>query len=204
MDSRIKYIYEMFPNAKCELDYQSIFQLLIAVVLSAQTTDVSVNKATKTLFLKYPDAKTMKDASIEDLQEILKQIGMHKQKAKNILAIANIINDRYDGIVPKDRDLLILLPGVGNKTINVLMAEGFKIPALAVDTHVNRIAKRLKIADKNDSVEVVEEKLKQIIAKQDWIQMHHSLIFFGRYFCKAKQPNCISCKLKDICQKEYK
>lgn len=204
MDSRIKYIYEMFPNAKCELDYQSIFQLLIAVVLSAQTTDVSVNKATKTLFSKYPDAKTMKDAPIEDLQEILKQIGMYKQKAKNILAIANIINDRYDGIVPKDRDLLILLPGVGNKTINVLMAEGFKIPALAVDTHVNRIAKRLKMADKNDSVEVVEEKLKQIIDKKDWIQMHHSLIFFGRYFCKAKQPNCISCKLKDICQKEYK
>ena len=175
MDSKLSYIHDLFSNAKCELDYKTTFQLLIAVVLSAQTTDKSVNKVTAVLFYKYHDANTLKDANLKDVEDILKSIGMYKVKAKNIIEIARIISEKYHNEVPNSYDDLITLPGVGNKTINVVLAEGFKIPALPVDTHINRIAKRLKYANIDDDVLVVEEKLKKVIEK--WIQMHHSLIF---------------------------
>ena len=204
MDEKLQYIYSLYPNAKCELNYHSLFQLLIAVVLSAQTTDARVNLVTKELFLKYPDAATLKNAPLSQIEQILKSIGMYKVKSKNILEIAKMIDEQYQGEVPKDRESLLKLPGVGNKTINVLFAEGFKIPALPVDTHVNRIAKRLNYANVEDSIEKVEEKLKKAIEPENWIQMHHSLIFFGRYFCKAKQPLCEKCQLKEKCKKEYK
>lgn len=204
MDSKLSYIHDLFSNAKCELDYKTTFQLLIAVVLSAQTTDKSVNKVTAVLFNKYPDANTLKDANLKDVEDILKSIGMYKVKAKNIIEIARIISDKYHNEVPNSYDDLITLPGVGNKTINVVLAEGFKIPALPVDTHINRIAKRLKYANIDDDVLVVEEKLKKVIEKEKWIQMHHSLIFFGRYICKAKNPLCDKCKLNGSCNKEYK
>ncbi len=204
MDSKLLYIHNLFSDAKCELDYKTTFQLLIAVVLSAQTTDKSVNKVTAVLFNKYPDANTLKDANLKDVEDILKSIGMYKVKAKNIIEIARIISDKYHNEVPNSYDDLITLPGVGNKTINVVLAEGFKIPALPVDTHINRIAKRLKYANIDDDVLVVEEKLKKVIEKEKWIQMHHSLIFFGRYICKAKNPLCDKCKLNGSCNKEYK
>lgn len=204
MDEKLQYIYSLYPHAQCELHYQTIFQLLIAVVLSAQTTDARVNQATEKLFLKFPDAHLLKNASLKEVEEIIKSIGMYKVKAKHLLEIAKIIDEKYHGEVPKNKENLLQLPGVGNKTANVILAEGYKIPALPVDTHINRIAKRLKYADIEDSVEVVEEKLKKAIEPENWIQMHHSLIFFGRYFCKAKQPECDKCQLKDQCQKEYK
>lgn len=204
MDEKLQYIYSLYPHAQCELHYQTIFQLLIAVVLSAQTTDARVNQATEKLFLKFPDAHLLKNASLKEVEEIIKSIGMYKVKAKHLLEIAKIIDEKYHGEVPKNKEDLLQLPGVGNKTANVILAEGYKIPALPVDTHINRIAKRLKYADIEDSVEVVEEKLKKAIEPEKWIQMHHSLIFFGRYFCKAKQPECDKCQLKDQCQKEYK
>lgn len=204
MDEKLQYIYSLYPHAQCELHYQTIFQLLIAVVLSAQTTDARVNQATEKLFLKFPDAHLLKNASLKEVEEIIKSIGMYKVKAKHLLEIAKIIDEKYHGEVPKNKEDLLQLPGVGNKTANVILAEGYKIPALPVDTHINRIAKRLKYADIQDSVEVVEEKLKKAIEPENWIQMHHSLIFFGRYFCKAKQPECDKCQLKDQCQKEYK
>lgn len=204
MDEKLQYIYSLYPHAQCELHYQTIFQLLIAVVLSAQTTDARVNQATEKLFLKFPDAHLLKNASLKEVEEIIKSIGMYKVKAKHLLEIAKIIDEKYHGEVPKNKEDLLQLPGVGNKTANVILAEGYKIPALPVDTHINRIAKRLKYADIEDSVEVVEEKLKKAIEPENWIQMHHSLIFFGRYFCKAKQPECDKCQLKDQCQKEYK
>lgn len=204
MDEKLQYIYSLYPHAQCELHYQTIFQLLIAVVLSAQTTDARVNQATENLFLKFPDAHLLKNASLKEVEEIIKSIGMYKVKAKHLLEIAKIIDEKYHGEVPKNKEDLLQLPGVGNKTANVILAEGYKIPALPVDTHINRIAKRLKYADIEDSVEVVEEKLKKAIEPEKWIQMHHSLIFFGRYFCKAKQPECDKCQLKDQCQKEYK
>lgn len=204
MDEKLQYIYSLYPHAQCELHYQTIFQLLIAVVLSAQTTDARVNQATEKLFFKFPDAHLLKNASLKEVEEIIKSIGMYKVKAKHLLEIAKIIDEKYHGEVPKNKEDLLQLPGVGNKTANVILAEGYKIPALPVDTHINRIAKRLKYADIQDSVEVAEEKLKKAIEPENWIQMHHSLIFFGRYFCKAKQPECDKCQLKDQCQKEYK
>ena len=204
MDEKLQYIYSLYPHAQCELHYQTIFQLLIAVVLSAQTTDARVNQATEKLFFKFPDAHLLKNASLKEVEEIIKSIGMYKVKAKHLLEIAKIIDEKYHGEVPKNKEDLLQLPGVGNKTANVILAEGYKIPALPVDTHIHRIAKRLKYADIQDSVEVVEEKLKKAIEPENWIQMHHSLIFFGRYFCKSKQPECDKCQLKDQCQKEYK
>lgn len=204
MDEKLQYIYSLYPHAQCELHYQTIFQLLIAVVLSAQTTDARVNQATEKLFFKFPDAHLLKNASLKEVEEIIKSIGMYKVKAKHLLEIAKIIDEKYHGEVPKNKEDLLQLPGVGNKTANVILAEGYKIPALPVDTHIHRIAKRLKYADIEDSVEVGEEKLKKAIEPENWIQMHHSLIFFGRYFCKAKQPECDKCQLKDQCQKEYK
>lgn len=204
MDEKLQYIYSLYPHAQCELHYQTIFQLLIAVVLSAQTTDARVNQTTEKLFFKFPDAHLLKNASLKEVEEIIKSIGMYKVKAKHLLEIAKIIDEKYHGEVPKNKEDLLQLPGVGNKTANVILAEGYKIPALPVDTHIHRIAKRLKYADIQDSVEVVEEKLKKAIEPENWIQMHHSLIFFGRYFCKAKQPECDKCQLKDQCQKEYK
>ena len=198
------YIYEMFPDAKCELDYNTIFQLLIAVSLSAQTTDKKVNMCTPYLFEKYPTIKDLAQANIEDVKQIIKPIGMSNTKGKNIINIAKIIHEKYNDEVPKNIDDLLTLPGVGIKTINVVLAEGFKIPAFPVDTHVNRVAKRLYYATLKDDVSDVERKLKKKIDKNMWIQMHHSMIFFGRYFCKAIAPKCDQCKLNGKCRINYK
>ena len=160
--------------------------------------------STKVLFEKYKTPNQLANANIEDVKEIIKPIGIVNIKSKHIIEIARIIHEKYDDVVPCDREKLLQLPGVGNKTVNVLFAEGFKIPAMPVDTHINRIAKRLMIADVSDSVEEVEKKLKDAIEKPMWIQMHHSLIFFGRYMCKAISPNCQNCKLKNNCRKKYK
>ena len=194
MNEKLEYVLSMYPKATCELNYFDTFSLLIAVVLSAQTTDIKVNKVTKPLFEKYPDVNSLASASLSDVEKILIPLGMQYQKSKRIIEIAKIIKEKYQGVVPKDKEELLTLPGVGNKTANVLLAEGFKIPAFPVDTHINRIAKRLKLANIDDSVEEVEEKLKQEIPENLWIQMHHSLIFFGRYFCKAVNPNCLNRK----------
>ena len=204
MDEKLDYIYNMFPNAKCELTYNSIFQLLIAVTLSAQTTDKRVNECTPILFEKYPNVIDLANANIEDVKSIIKPIGMTNTKAKNIVNIAKIIHEKYDDNVPSSIEELLVLPGVGNKTINVVLAEGYKIPAFPVDTHVNRVAKRLYFATLKDDVSDVERKLKRKIPKEMWIQMHHSMIFFGRYFCKAIAPRCNECKLKNQCRVNYK
>ena len=204
MDDKLTYIYEMFPDAKCELDYNTIFQLLIAVSLSAQTTDKKVNMCTPYLFEKYPTIKDLAQANIDDVKQIIKPIGMSNTKGKNIINIAKIIHEKYNDEVPKNIDDLLTLPGVGIKTINVVLAEGFKIPAFPVDTHVNRVAKRLYYATLKDDVSDVERKLKKKIDKNMWIQMHHSMIFFGRYFCKAIAPKCDQCKLNGKCRINYK
>lgn len=204
MEEKLTYIYNMFPDAKCELEYSTLFQLLIAVSLSAQTTDKKVNLCTPILFSKYPTIESLAYADIQDVIEIIKPIGMANTKSKNIIGIAKIIHERFNDIVPKNREDLLLLPGVGNKTINVLYAEGFKIPAFPVDTHINRIAKRLQFVSPTDNVLKVEFVLKEKIPEDMWIQMHHSMIFFGRYFCKAISPKCEECKLKDKCIKDFK
>lgn len=204
MNESLKYIYELYPDAKCELTYHNLFELLIAVTLSAQTTDKKVNEATKILFEKYDSPAKLASANIDDVKKIIKPIGMVNNKSKNIIEIAKIIHDTYNDEVPNDKELLTKLPGVGNKTANVVLAEGFKIPELPVDTHINRIAKRLKIAKIDDDVLAVERKLKKQIEPEMYIQMHHSLIYFGRYKCKAISPECDDCKLKNKCQKNYK
>lgn len=204
MDEKLNYVLNKYKDARCELLYNNIFELLIAVSLSAQTTDKRVNECTPTLFLKYPTIKDLAEANIEDVKEIIKPIGMVNVKSKNIIGIAKIIHEQYNDEVPKDVEKLLLLPGVGIKTVNVLFAEGYKIPAFPVDTHVNRVAKRLKLASLNDDVNDVERKLKKKVPKELWIQMHHSMIFFGRYWCKAISPNCKECELKGKCRVNYK
>ena len=204
MDEKLEYILNMLPNAKCELNNNNLFELLIAVSLSAQTTDKRVNQCTPILFNKYKTIKDLAEADINDVKEIIKPIGMTNTKAKNIISIAKIIHEQYNDQVVSDVNEIVKLPGVGIKTINVLLAEGFKIPAFPVDTHVNRVAKRLKLAYISDDVSDVERKLKKKIPEDKWIQMHHSMIFFGRYFCKAISPSCDICKLKGKCRVNYK
>ena len=204
MDEKLTYIYEMFKDAKCELNYNTLFQLLIAVSLSAQTTDKRVNETTPLLFEKYKEIKDLAYADINEVKQIIKPIGMTNTKAKNIIGIAKVIHEKYNDEVPSDAEKLLTLPGVGIKTVKVMLAEGFKIPAFPVDTHVNRVAKRLKYAYISDDVSDVERKLKKKIPREMWIQMHHSMIFFGRYFCKAVAPRCNECKLKEMCRVNYK
>jgi endonuclease-3 len=190
---------DMYPDAHVELTHQSHFQLLVAVVLSAQTTDKGVNKVTPKLFEVFPDANALSKASIQDVIPLIKTIGLYQNKAKNIILLSRQLMTLYEGIVPSDRASLEALPGVGRKTANVVLSNAFNIPAFAVDTHVERVSKRLRLARKNDSVLVVEQKLMKKIPKKHWTKLHHQLIFFGRYHCTAKQPNCNDCPLFDMC-----
>lgn len=189
----------LFPNAECELIHRNAFELLIAVVLSAQTTDKSVNQITPSLFEKYPTPQALAQASIEDLEQALKRIGLYRNKAKNIKRLSEELIDKFGGEVPNTREKLTSLAGVGRKTANVVLSDAFDVPALAVDTHVERVSKRLKLAKKEDSVLDVERKLCRAIPRARWTKTHHQLIFFGRYFCKATSPNCVNCPLFDIC-----
>ena len=195
----LNYLDELFPSARCELFYSKDYELVIAVMLSAQTTDKSVNAVTKVLFNKYQSLDELNNAPIEDIEEIIKQIGLYKNKAKNLKGIVKDLIERFNYQVPSDKDLLQTLPGVGNKTAGVIRAEIFNIPDLPVDTHILRISKRLKLAKKDDEPIDVERKLKKIIPEERWIKSHHQLIHFGRYFCTARSPKCSECKIKDMC-----
>ena len=199
----IKELNNLYPNAKCELKHRSHFQLLIAVILSAQTTDEKVNKVTKVLYSKYPDAKTLANADINEVEEIIKPIGLFRNKAKNIIAVSNILVEKYGGKVPNSRQDLESLPGVGRKTANIILNNCFNEPAFAVDTHVTRVSKRLKIAKQEDDVNKIEEKLMNYFPKDKWGKLHHQFIFFGRYKCKAIKPECVDCPFKTICDKAF-
>ena len=195
----LDYMEELHPDAHCELNYTKDYELLIAIVLSAQTTDKRVNKVTKILFQKYPDLVSLSKAPLEDIENIIREIGTFKKKSMFLKSIATHLVEEQNGIVPNDRKYLSTLSGVGNKTINVFLSEYYNIPAIAVDTHVERVSKRLNLAKKNDKVETVEKKLMKKIPQELWIKTHHQFIFFGRYHCKAINPNCAVCKLKTIC-----
>ena len=197
----LNYLDELFPHASCELFYTKDYELVIAVMLSAQTTDKSVNNVTRILFNKYQSLDALNDAPLEDIEEIIKQIGLYKNKAKNLKGIVKDLIEKFNYQVPSDKDLLQTLPGVGNKTAGVIRAEIFKIPDLPVDTHVARIAKRLGLAKKDDEPIEIERKLKRLIPEERWIKSHHQLIHFGRYFCTARNPQCENCKIKDYCKK---
>ncbi len=194
----------MFPDAHVELNHQNNFELLIAVVLSAQTTDISVNKITPLLFKKYPSAVQLALAPVEDIESIIKTIGLYRHKAKNIQMLSKDLVEKFKGEVPSNREDLEALPGVGRKTANVVLSNAFGIPALAVDTHVMRVSIRLGLAKENDSVLEIEKKLMRKIPKELWQKAHHQLIFFGRYHCLAKNPKCQGCPLYDICKYKEK
>lgn len=190
---------EMFPNAKAELDYTNNFELLIAVVLSAQTTDIGVNRVTKELFRRFPTPEILANANIDDVIKTINSIGLYRNKSKNIIELSKIIVKDYGGNVPSDRKSLESLPGVGRKTANVVLSVAFNTPAIAVDTHVNRTSKRLGLADENDSLIEVERKLMKAFPKETWTKLHHQLILYGRYYCKAKNPNCSETPLGKYC-----
>lgn len=195
----IKTLNEMFPNPRSDLNYSNNFEMLVAVVLSAQTTDVSVNKITPKLFRKYPNPDTLKDAPIEDLENILKSIGLYKTKAKNIKNLSQILHDKFNSEIPSERSDLESLPGVGRKTANVVLANAFGKNVIAVDTHVNRVSKRLGIAKESDNILEVENKIVKYFKNNDLSKLHHQLIFFGRYHCLARNPKCENCPLQEVC-----
>ena len=198
-----KYLDEILPNPGCELTYNSDYGFLIAVMLSAQCTDKKVNLVTKPFFEKYHSLEEIDALSIEEIENNIKSLGLYKNKAKNLKGIAHELLTRFNGKVPQDKNELMSLPGVGNKTANVVRVELFKIPEFPVDTHVERLAKRFKLADKSDDVLTVENKLKKDFKKENWIKLHHQFIHFGRYYCKAISPKCDGCKLAGICKKNF-
>lgn len=193
------YLDELFPNPKCELDYFNDYSLLIAIMLSAQTTDKRVNVISKVLFEKYKTLKELSEASLSDLKEIIRPLGNFNRKASNVLVIAKELYHNYNGQVPIKRSILESFPGVGRKTVNVFFSEYLKIPAIAVDTHVERVMKRLRLVRNNSNVITIEKTLMRNIAKENWARRHLQLVLFGRYYCKAKKPECLNCKLKDLC-----
>ena len=188
----------MHPEAACALDFGTRFQLLSAVMLSAQTTDVSVNKVTPVLFAKYPTAEAMAEADPLDVQEIIKTIGLYKNKSKNIVALSKKLVAEYGGEVPGSFDDLVRLPGVGRKTANVVLAEGFGEARIAVDTHVFRVSNRIGLTCAKDP-EGVEKGLMERLPEDQWSRTHHLLIFHGRKVCHARKPDCGNCLIADLC-----
>ncbi|KGX85525.1 endonuclease III [Pontibacillus marinus] len=195
---------EMFPEADCELNHENPFELLVAVVLSAQCTDALVNKVTKELFQKYKTPEDYVNVPLEELQEDIRSIGLYRNKSKNIRKLSQMLIDEYDGVVPHSKVELEKLAGVGRKTANVVAAVAFNEPTIAVDTHVERVSKRLGICRWKDSVLEVEKTLMKKVPKEEWSETHHRMIFFGRYHCKAQSPQCDICPLLHLCREGQK
>ena len=179
MNNIEEYLDYLFPNPKCELVYNNDYELLIAIVLSAQSTDKRVNTVTPIIFNKYKSLKELKEAHLEDLENIIRPVGSFRKKAAYIKDIATILVNDYNGVVPVDREELIKMPGVGRKTANVFLSEYYNYPAIAVDTHVERVSKRLKLAYMNDDVLKIEKKLEKKFKKEKWAKRHLQLVLFG-------------------------
>lgn len=197
---KLKTMRSYFPNATIELDYNTPWQLLIAVTLSAQTTDKAVNKVTKNLFLKYPTSYLLSIASFDDVYCHVKHLGLANQKTRNIISLSKIYFNDFNDEMPKSREKLVSLPGVGIKTANVCLANIYNLNYIAVDTHIHRICIRLAIVPNNSNVLDVEKTLTRLLKNENLNDYHHSLIFFGRYHCKARNPMCLECKLKNNCR----
>lgn len=191
-------IAKIFPNAHCELNYNNPFEMVVATLLSAQTTDISVNKVTPELFQKYPTPFILKDADINDVMNIIKSIGLYKNKAKNIIALSNELVNKYNGEIIPDYEILTSLPGVGRKTANVVLAEVFDVPRIAVDTHVLRVSNILKLSQSDNPLQV-EKDLMGLFDESLWKDAHLKLLFFGRYMCKAMKPICEKCPFLTKC-----
>lgn len=197
-------IHDMFPEAEAELNHSNEFELTIAVLLSAQATDISVNKVTDHLFKKYKTPEDYLNVPLEELENDIRTIGLYRTKAKNIQKLCRDLIDKFDGKVPTNYDELITLAGVGRKTANVVLSVAFDTPRIAVDTHVERVSKRLGIARWKDNVTEVEETLMRKIPMDRWSKAHHQLIFFGRYHCLARNPKCFDCPLLYMCREGQK
>lgn len=191
---------EMYPDAECALNHSSVFELLVAVVLSAQTTDKSVNLVTPALFTRFPDAHALADADTSEVEALLKRIGMYKTKAKNIISLSQRVVKAYGGSVPEDYDALISLAGVGRKTANVVLSVGFGHQRIAVDTHVFRVSNRIGLVKEKD-VLATELSLMKKIPEPRWSKTHHSLIFHGRSCCHARRPKCEACGIAEFCKR---
>ena len=191
----------MFPDARCELIYHNSYELLVAIMLSAQTTDKAVNKVTPALFLEFPSIEALAQADYSSIENCIRSLGLFRNKAKNLKLMAHDVIAHYNGEIPKDFNSLTSLPGVGRKTANVFLAEFYKIPRVPVDTHVERVTKRLGIVPMEASVFETEKKIMEVFPMDKWIKLHHQFIFLGRYVCKALNPNCCLCSLANICQK---
>ena len=193
-----KKLEKQFPNAHCELDFKNPFQLLCATVLSAQCTDVAVNKVTPSLFRRFPSAKIMSGAKQGDIEALIKSIGLFRNKSKSLLGLAKMLMLEFGGEVPCDRDQLVRLPGVGRKTANVVLSNAFGLPGLAVDTHVLRVGKRLGLFESQDPVKV-EVELGELMPPEKWGLVSHLLIWHGRRTCDARKPKCSECVLIKDC-----
>lgn len=200
----IERIEHMFPEAECELNHRNPFELLVAVVLSAQATDALVNKVTPGLFEQYSSPEDFAYAPLEDIEQAIRSIGLYRNKAKNLKKLSASLLERHDGRVPETQEELVELAGVGRKTANVVASVAFGVPAIAVDTHVERVSKRLGICRWKDNVTQVEQTLMRRLPKEKWSEMHHQLIFFGRYHCKSQAPQCPSCPVLDYCREGQK
>ena len=199
----INRLKKHFPEAKTELNYKNPFELVIVVLLSAQTTDIKVNEVSPKLFEKYPDPYSLANAEIEDLYNILKPINYYRKKAKFIKEVAKIIVEKFKGKVPDNIEDLVKLPGIGRKSASVILVNGFNKPAIVVDTHVKRVSKRLGITCHTDPLKV-EQDLANFFSKKNWSYISNALVLFGRYICVARKPKCYKCYLADICPYEPK
>lgn len=190
----------LFPDAHCELNHRNSYEMAVAVILSAQTTDASVNSVTPSLFEKYPTVNDLAVGKLKEIENCIARLGLYHNKAKAIQGFATGVVNCFDGRVPSTMAELITLPGVGRKCANVILSECYGIPSLAVDTHVSRIAKRLYLAYEKDSVDTIERKLKNKIPEDRWIKAHHQMIFFGRYLCHSRNPECGRCPFTEYCR----
>jgi endonuclease-3 len=195
----VKTLLDTYPDAKCELEYKTPYELLVATVLSAQSTDVRVNIVTKELFKNYNTPEKILKLGEEKLMEYIKSIGFYNVKSKNIIALSHLLIQNYDSQVPDEMDELLKLPGVGRKTANVVLSNCFGVPAIAVDTHVFRVSTRLGFSDKKDPLQVEQDLMKKI-SKKYWTDAHHAFIFHGRRICKARNPMCELCSVQSYCK----
>lgn len=197
----VDILKETYPDAKCELNYETPLQLLIATILSAQTTDKKVNEVTKDLFKDYPDLDSLLTLTNDELEERIKQIGLYRNKSKNLILMFNQLKEKFNGKVPKTMEEIMSLAGAGRKTANVVLSNAFDVPSIAVDTHVFRVSNRLNLADSENVLEV-EKQLQKELPKKEWTLMHHLLIFHGRRCCSARNPKCMECPLSNLCKYE--
>ena len=194
----VEILKETYPDAQCELNYETPFQLLVATILSAQTTDKKVNEVTETLFRDYPDVDAFLKLTNDELEERIKQIGLYRNKSKNLILMVRQLKEKFNGEVPDTMEGITSLAGAGRKTANVVLSNAFGVPSIAVDTHVFRVSNRLGLAH-SDNVLEVEKQLQKELPKKEWTLMHHMLIFHGRRCCTARKPKCSECPLNTVC-----